>query len=129
MRSKVDLRASSRARLEGVLRSHVLPTFGSLPLSAVTNAHVRGWVSQMLANGLSPATVRKAYGALQQMMAAAVADRRIAFNPCQHVPLPAENSSEQRFFSPEQVTLADCIHPRFRALVYWLHTAGCVLAS
>jgi integrase len=72
----------------------------------------------MLDAGLSPATARKANSALNQMMRAAVADRRITFNPSQDVPLPSAASAEQRFLSRDEVeTLAASIEPRFTALV------------
>src|SRR5919108_2451469 len=66
----------------------------------------------------SAATVRKAHNVLNQMMRAAVADRRIPFNPCMDVPLPIEHVDEQRFLTRDEVAvLADVIHPRARALV------------
>ena len=116
--TKSDLRPSSRARLEGILSTHVLKAFGDRRLSSIGNAEVREWVTGMVAAGSSPGTARKAYSALNQMMRAAVADRRITFNPCQDVPLPSARANEQRFLSREQINLlADCIDPRFRALV------------
>ena len=111
--SKVDLRASSRDRLRGVLSTHVLPAFGDYPLETVSNSAVRAWVAIM-----TPPTARKSYNALNQMMRAALADRKISFNPCADVPLPSVETNEQRFLTGDEVTLlADCIEPRFRALV------------
>jgi integrase len=116
--TKFDLRPSSRARLEGVVKTHVLPRFGDVPLPEITNSAVRAWVAKMLASGSSPATVRKAHNALAQMLRAAVADRRLAFNPAQDVPLPSAEAEEQRFLTADEVNdLADVIEPRFRALV------------
>jgi integrase len=118
LKSKADLRSTSRVRLEGILRAHVLPGFGDVPLMDVGNAAVREWVSNMIADDVGASTVRKSYSALAQMMRAAVSDRRVAFNPCDDVPLPPEHFGEQRFLSPSQVAdLADSIEPRFRALV------------
>ena len=115
--TKPDLRHSSRERLEGILSTHVLKAFGNRRLSSIGNAEVREWVTGMVAAGSSPATARKAHSALNQMMRAAVADRRITFNRCQDVPLPSASVNEQRFLSRHEVTLlADCIDPRFRAL-------------
>jgi integrase len=72
----------------------------------------------MVAEGKSATTVRKSFFALHAMLQAAVADRRLAYNPAQDVPLPAEQHGEQRFLSPSEVaTLADVIDPRYRALV------------
>jgi integrase len=116
--TKVDLRPTSRVRLEGILREHVLPEFGNVSLNRVSNSDVRKWVAGMLERGYSASTVRKAFNALSQIMRAAISDRRIVFNPCQDVPLPAERHSEQRYLSATDVeVLADSIEPRFRALV------------
>jgi integrase len=118
LRGKVDLRASSRYRLDGIVRKHVLPAFGTAPLAAITNSAVREWVARM-SSEVSAATTRKAFNALNQMLRAAVADRRIPFNPCADVPLPAEHAGEQRFLNADEIaTLADCIAPRYRALVF-----------
>jgi integrase len=119
LKSKVDLRPTSRARIEGVLRAHVLPAFGHYPLLRISNSAVRRWVSELVAQDLSAATVRKSFGALAQMTAAALSDRRIPFDPCQDVPLPAERHSEQRYLTAGQVDLiANEIDPRLRALVF-----------
>lgn len=118
LKSKVDLRASSWTRLDSIVRTHVLPEFGDYALNRVGNSDVRRWVASMIASGYSPATVRKSFHGLSQMMRAAVSDRRIIFNPCQDVPLPAERQEEQRFLSTEEVEhLAASIDPRFRALI------------
>jgi len=117
LRSKVDLRPSSRVRLEGVLSEHVIPAFGHRKLDSITNAEVRAWVAD-LNRRRSAATTRKAYNALHQMMRAAVSDRRISYDACLDVPLPPEAADEQRFLSVDQVeVLAEAIEPRFRALV------------
>ena len=116
--TKLDMRPSSFARLEGILATHVLPAFGRVPLAGVSNLEVRRFVAGMLDKGSSPATARKTYSVLNQMMRAAVADRRIAFNPCADVPLPSAAVAEQRFLSRDEVAmLADSIDERFRALV------------
>lgn len=116
--TKLDMRPSSFARLEGILTTHVLPAFGRMPLAAVSNLEVRRFVAGMLDKGSSPATARKTYSVFNQMMRAAVADRRIAFNPCADVPLPSAAVAEQRFLSRDEVALlADSIDERFRAFV------------
>lgn len=52
------------------------------------------------------------------MVRAAVADRRIPFNPCQDVPFHPNAMSSNVFLMPREVeALAEAIEPRFRALV------------
>lgn len=83
-----DLRATSRARLETTMRVQVLPKFGNTPLIMINNAVVRAWVAEMLADGLSAATTRKAVFALRQCLEAAFADNRLTVNPALRVPPP-----------------------------------------
>lgn len=60
----------------------------------------------------------QSFGALAQMMKAALSDRRIPFDPCQDVPLPAERHSEQSLTAGQVDLIANEIDPRFRALVF-----------
>lgn len=117
-RSIVDLRPSTLARLDATVTTHVLPEWGEVVLSGVTNADVRAWAARLRADGLSASSVRKAVFALRRILDAAVADRRLATNPADSVPLPVEETGEQRYLSADEVVaLADAIDPRFRAMV------------
>jgi len=80
LKGKVGLRASSRYRLDGVVRKHVLPEFGTTPLAAITNSAVCAWVAR-LSSEVSAATTRKAFNALNQMLRRAVADRGLRSIP------------------------------------------------
>jgi integrase len=116
--SRSDLRASSYARLESIVRLHVVPAFDNRPLATISNSEIRKWSGQMQKDGVGAAGVRKSVFALRAMLDAAVADQRLAVNPAANVPLPAEHAAEQRYLDREQVlTLADIITPRYRALV------------
>lgn len=116
--SRFDLRPSSRARLESIVRMHVLPAFGDRPLATIGNGEIRKWVGRMTKDGMSAAAVRKCVFALRSMLDAAIADQRLAVNPAAKVPLPTERAKEQRYLDRDQVlTLADVIAPRYRALV------------
>ena len=124
-RSVVHLKASSLARLDATLHEHVLPRWGDVPLASVTNAAVRGWLADLLADGMSASSARKAVHVLRRILASAVADRRIPYNPADDVPLPSDTTGEQRFLTADQVDdLADAMAAlldghgrRYRALV------------
>lgn len=47
------------------LTNHLLPAFGSLPLDAITNKHIDGFVANKVATGLSPKTIRDLLGTLR----------------------------------------------------------------
>jgi len=113
-----NLRPSTRARDWGYIDRYILPPFKDQAIGEVTQLDVRAWVAELSATGLAPATVVKAYQILGKLLAAAVDGGLIATTPCRRVPLPRVEREEMRFLTPEQVaTLAESIHPRYRALV------------
>jgi integrase len=119
VKSRHDLRQTTRARLAASMASQVLPKFGTTPSVKISNGAVRVWVAEMLDQGLSPATVRKAVFALRQCLAAAMADNRLVLlNPAENVPLPSEQLKLPRFLSQSEVErLADEMPDRYRAMV------------
>ena len=118
VKTRHDLRPSTWARLGTSLRSQVLPKFGDLAISKITNAAIRVWVMQMLDEGLSPATARKAVFALRQCLGAAVEDNRIRSNPAVAVPLPSERRKPPRFLSQSEVErLVEEMPGQYEALV------------
>lgn len=100
---QVQLKASTRARYEGLLRVQVLPTWGAVPLSSVTHADVAAWVSRLVAGGLAPSTVRQAHRVLALVLALAVRDGRLSRNPADGVRLPRPRKADKRFLSHDQV--------------------------
>jgi len=113
-----NLRPKTRDRDELLLRRLALPSFGTLPLAAISQRDVRAWVADLSARGLAPATVQKAYQLLGKVLGAAVDAGMLAQSPCRRVPLPKVEREEMRFLtSAEVATLADAIQPRYRALV------------
>ena len=108
--SVVDLRASSLARLNATVDRHVLPAFGNRHLRDINNADVRAWVADLRAANVSTSSLRKCAFALRRILAAAVSDGRLASNPADNVPLPAERSGKPRFLTVADVwTLADAM--------------------
>lgn len=113
-----NLRPSTRARDESYLKNYVLPRFGDAELARISQLEVRAWVSELVARGLAPATVQKAYQILGKVLGAAVDGGLIAVSPCHKVPLPKIESEEMRFLTPEEIArLAQSIEGRYRAFV------------
>lgn len=118
MKSRHDLRPTTWARLETTLDRQVLPRFGDVPIDKITNADVRSWVAEMIASGLSAATVRKAVFALRQCLDAAIADNRLALNAALRVPLPSERAKPPRFLSQTEIErLVEEMPERYKALI------------
>ena len=100
---QVHLKATGRTRVEGILRNYIVPRWGSTRLRDVSHADVQGWVTELMAGGLSPSSVQRAHGLLSQMLDLAVRDRRIPMNPAKGVRLPRKLTRPRRFLTAAQV--------------------------
>lgn len=122
--SKAHLRPGTRQNIDGRLDNHLLPYFGEMPLGVIRTAHVRGWIAEMNAKGLSGGTVKAAYWLLGEILAAAEVDGCIGRSPCAGIDprkdLPRSSAwTEMMFLSPVEVAqLAGAIDDRYTALVY-----------
>lgn len=107
--------APKTRELYGVLlRVHIEPVFGALPLSDITPEAVRQWHARFA----SPMTAAKSYRLLRAIMLTAVTDGRIASSPCRVKDGGVERSPERPIVGPDVVLrLAEEIDPRFRGLV------------
>ena len=122
----VNRRDSTKARDESYLRSLVLPVFGAMPIGAIGVFDVQDWVTDLVADGYAPATIRHAYQLLGRICSDAVTAGLIARTPCRDINLPKIQDTEKRFLTPTQITqLAGTIDPRYRALVITAAYTGC----
>jgi integrase len=102
------LKPKTRADYRSLLDTHVLPTFGNVPLAHLEPIAVREWVARLR---LSPSRTRRAYIVLALVCKSAVESGRIATSPCVGVRLPRVQAAEQIIITEDQVSaLADvCI--------------------
>lgn len=123
-----QLKPSTRATYDSLLRCHVLPSWASVPLSAVTHADVRAWTTALAARGLAPSTVRQSHRVLSLVLSLAVRDGRLPRNPADGAPLPRARTTDKRFLDHHQVSeLADAasdIRPEYGLLVRVLALCG-----
>jgi len=109
---KINLKPTTRARYEDVLRTHVLPRWSGVPLVRVEHAEIRAWLAELGAGGLAGASVRKAHGVLSGILGLAVRDRRLPSNPALGVELPPLREAPRRYLTAAQVeALADAAAP------------------
>ncbi len=112
LHAQLQLKPSTRARYEGLIRVHIVPQWGALTLAQVGHADMCAWTARLLRQGSAPATVRHAHRVFSQILAQAVRDGRIARNPATDVPLPRSVGAEKRFLNHRQVSaLADACGP------------------
>jgi integrase len=102
-----------------LLRKHVTPRFGSMPVGRITAAEVQAWLADMHGTKLSPNTVAKAYRCLSGAMDGAADAGLIARSPCTLKGAGTERHTEIQIATPEKVAdLAAAVGPRWEALVF-----------
>jgi integrase len=105
---QVQLKPSTRSRYAAIVRLHIVPRFGALPLSKIERTDLSSWIAELDASGRAGPTVRHIYKIMHIVLQSAMLDGRIARNPAAGVKLPREKGKEKRFLSHEQVAaLAD----------------------
>lgn len=119
------LAPSTREGYETKLRTHVLPTFGSVPLRNVTSLAIREWLASMQASGLSRHTARQAKQVLGAILSLGVDEGYIPRNPAAGVRLGKATKEEQHVLTDRQVAeLARVIADPYGAWVWFMAYSG-----
>ncbi|MFJ9945897.1 tyrosine-type recombinase/integrase [Streptomyces erythrochromogenes] len=106
--------------MESQLRLHAFPYIGSRPLASFQPAHIRDWVAQLKAAGLSGSYARVIYSNVRSVLNAAVDDTLLAKNPCaaRSVKAPTVEAKRVIPWTAERVFAVRAELPeRYRALV------------
>ncbi|MGA5540796.1 tyrosine-type recombinase/integrase [Mycobacterium sp. NPDC051198] len=75
-----DVKQRTREHYDVLLERHLVPVFGSLPLTSITADDVRAWHAKM---GRGTPTLRThCYGLLRTILGTAASDGKIGSNPC-----------------------------------------------
>ena len=112
------LRPRVRELYDGLMRLHILPTLGRVPIGRLKPAAIRTWYGALIEHGPGLSTAAKSYRLLRAILNTAVHDGLLAANPCSIRGAGAENAAERKLPTLDQVfELADVVKPRYRALV------------
>jgi len=98
--STVHLKPSTQVSYEGLLRLHILPYFKA-PIGRIQRLHVQRWISELIAEGVGPGTVRNAYR-VARLLQEAENSRMIQRNPAKRIPLPKSSREEMAFCRPSR---------------------------
>lgn len=96
------LEPSTRQSYHYVLKTHLMPTFGRMRMGEIMPAHVREWVTAMVARERSPANIRHCKIVLSAIFTTALNDLVIGLHPCRGVKSPTVEVKEFRILSPEE---------------------------
>ncbi|MCH8984259.1 MAG: site-specific integrase [Acidobacteria bacterium] len=100
---RVKANEKTKEWYDGILRSRVLPIFGEYQLRRIDAASIRGWVTAMMDDGLSPARIRHSHQVVRSILNQAVGDGLIGSNPATDISLPREHAREMLSLTPEQL--------------------------
>jgi len=119
------LKPRTREHYRSLLDRQLRPTFGELPLTAITPAAVRDW--HALEGTAHPTLRAHAYGLLRTILGTAVTDEIIAANPCtiRGAGAAKRKVKIQPATLDELATIHDAMPERFRLAV--LLSAWCAL--
>jgi integrase len=95
-------RESTENRTERAFRLHIDPVIGHLPMNAVRQSHIKGWVKDR-SKLLAPTTLHVVFSHLVSMFTAASVDRMIGVSPCIGVRLPDIERGDYWIPTPDQV--------------------------
>jgi len=111
------LRPLTRDLYDGILRNHILPTFGQRPVGKVVPAEIRTWYAE-LGTKLAPATTTRVYRLLHSIFATAVEDELIMRNPCLVRGASTASSPERPTATIAEVdALVEAMDDQYRAMV------------
>jgi integrase len=85
-----------------IVRGHIIPAIGHIPLQRLTPQHIRAFYASEMNNGLKPQTVRGYHLTLHRALAQAVKDGLIARNVCDLVDPPKPLRREMQTLNEEQ---------------------------
>jgi len=119
------LKPSTSAGYESLLRTHLEPFFGPLPLQGIRRQDVERFLSERLASGLSPARTGQCLRLLKLIMNSAVDNGHVANSPAAGVRAPRSPKREMRFLSPGEIArLGAATPPEYQCLVNVLAYTG-----
>ena len=97
--------ASTTYGYRNIVRHHVLPALGDIPLASLTPLHLQTYLSMKLGEGLSPNTVIKHYTLLYTALNKAVGLGLLSANPSLSVTPPRPNPTRYTCYSPQQLRI------------------------
>jgi integrase len=99
---KQVIRPRSYERYEAIVRLHIAPALGKLPLQKLTGQHLQRLYTQKLESGLSPTTVTAIHNMLHTALDNAMKLGLLTRNVCETVSPPRKIRKEIKPLTPEQ---------------------------
>ena len=100
--TQVQLKPSTRQGYESIVRTRIVPKWGSVPLGAMTHAGVQTWISEE-SKRVSAGTVRSYHRVLSMILKYAIRDGRLSRNVADGIRLPRIRKQKHGYLTHAQV--------------------------
>ena len=100
--TQVQLKPSTRNGYESIVRSAIVPRWGSTPLSGLSHAGIQKWLAEV-SGRVAPSTTHSCHRVLSIMLKYAVRDWRLSRNPADGVKLPRVVQRKHGYLTHSQV--------------------------
>lgn len=89
----------------GIIDNHINKHLGALPLQSIRGSDIQRMYNKMIADGLSPKTVKNVGAVMHKAFSMAVKQGMIAANPCDAAELPAMQQHEIKPLTDNEIPL------------------------
>jgi integrase len=96
------MEATTREGYTYSIYAHTMDTFGEMRMREILPSHVREWVTKLVADGMSPATIRLNKSILSAVFTTALNDQVTVLHPCKGVKTPTVPQKPLRIVTPEE---------------------------
>lgn len=114
----VRLKPSAYREYSSVIRRHLQPALGDLPLADVSVERIQTYIARKIESGLAPRSVDNHTIVLKAVLGTAVGYGLLAENPVDKVARPRAERTEMRFLTPPELhQLIQATEPSWRLLI------------
>ena len=98
-----NITARSYDRYSGIVKGHIIPSIGKIPLAKLTPQHIQKMYTDKLAAGLSPRSVRYIHVVLHRALQTALKWHKLTTNPADNVDIPKAQHTEMQIWNESEV--------------------------
>lgn len=116
---------STKRRRDGIMRKHILPVLGNLPIAQIQRAHILRIISKWEADGLAPRSIMNHLNVMRPVFNEAMLRDIILKNPMQNIKPPKPREVHRHPLTPEQCrALLEAIDPNYAYAVHFVLATG-----
>jgi integrase len=122
--AKSSISGKTLGTYDSQLRLHLVPEFGTRPLTGITSGDVRKWITKLSETNVGATTIRQSYRLMRQIMETAFIEERISRNPCVGIKLPKIVTADKRGLTREELTALAGECGTYGPIILFLGTTG-----